>query len=141
MAKPITPTSMHTLMEEIIKILYRHQANDMVHFYVNNKHYTTDECPDFIEHHTNLKNNTVIPYYEDPNTCDVTKQIEYNNPKTITMTFEGPMYHDTNYGSERILTAINKKSRYLRSLCGTRLRMVFGFVRITRIYKKTNEST
>lgn len=49
MAKPITPTSMHTLMEEIIKILYRHQANDMVHFYVNNKHYTTDERPDFIE--------------------------------------------------------------------------------------------
>lgn len=110
MAKPITPTSMHTLMEEIIKILYRNQANDMVHFYVNNKHYTTDECPDFIEHHTNLKNNTVIPYYEDPNPCDVTKQIEYNNPKTITITFEGPMYHDTNYGSEHILSAINKKA-------------------------------
>lgn len=26
------------------------------------------------------------------------------------MTFEGPMYHDTNYGSERILTAIDKKA-------------------------------
>lgn len=110
MPKSITPDSMYQLMEDILKILYRHQANTMVHFYVNKRHYTTDEHIGYITHITCLKNGTKIPFYEDPKPCDVTKQLEYNNPKTITMTFEGPMYHDINYGSERILQQINKKA-------------------------------
>lgn len=105
--KQITPDSMHKLMESILRVLYRHEAAYMVNFYLNNKHYSTDKHDDregYITH--DLGNGRF--YYENPNPVDVTQQIEYNNPKTITITFEGPMYHDINYGKRRIETEINK---------------------------------
>lgn len=102
--KPVTPENMEKLMLKILKVLVQEEANMMVNFYVNGKHYATDQSPGFIPR--SLPDGTL--YYEDPSPCDVTKQIEYNNPKTITMTFEGPMYHDINYRSNRIGQAIDR---------------------------------
>lgn len=34
--------------------------------------------------------------YYDAGTCDVTACVEYANPESITMTFEGPFYSDLN---------------------------------------------
>lgn len=101
--------AMITLMEDILQILYQQDANEMVNFYVNGLHFTTDEHPTFIKHPIQTATET-FSYYEDPVPCDVTKQVYFNNPQTITMTFEGPMYHDINYGSEKILDKINKKA-------------------------------
>lgn len=50
MTKAINETTMLQLMEDIILVLYRHGANEMVNFYVNGKHFSTDENTDFIEH-------------------------------------------------------------------------------------------
>lgn len=101
--------AMITLMEEILRILGQHEANEMIHFYVNGRHFSTDDQPTFIEHQISTAKKT-FSYYEDPVPCNVTKQVEFNNPQTITMTFEGPMYHDINYGSGKILDKINKRA-------------------------------
>lgn len=98
---------MHKLMESIMLYLYKQNATDMVNFYVNEKHYSTEKHENYIKH--DLGNNQF--YWEDPQPCNVEKQIEYNNPKTITMTFEGPMYHDINYGKCKILTQIKKLAK------------------------------
>lgn len=34
---------------------------------------------------------------------DVTKYLEYSNPETLSMSFEGPLYHYMNYGGNREL--------------------------------------
>lgn len=104
MTKPITAQNMISLMESIIRYLYKNNATDMVNFYVNNKHYSSEFHEGYIQHSLGNQRH----YWEDSNPCDVTKQIEYNNPKTITITFEGPMYHDINYGPQKILRHIEK---------------------------------
>lgn len=104
MSKPITPTNMHRLMESILRVLYQSNAACMVNFYVNNKHFSTDEHDGYIRH--DLRKDRI--YWEDPIPNDVTKQIEYNNPETITMTFEGPLYHNINYGNGNLLEKIDK---------------------------------
>lgn len=112
MTKTINETTMLQLMEDIILVLHRHGADEMVNFYVNGKHFSTDMNKDFIEQAiADNRTNEKVSYYEDIKPCDVTKQIEYNNPKTITMTFEGPLYQDINYGSGKILKQIENKAK------------------------------
>lgn len=112
MKPTINAKTMMQLMEEIFQILHKQNADEMVNFYVNGKHFSTDKGEGFIEHQfLDKQTNTTMCYYEDRHPCDVTKQIEYNNPETITMTFEGPMYHDVNYGSGKILEQIDKKAK------------------------------
>lgn len=49
MTKAINETTMLQLMEDILLVLHRHGADEMVNFYVNGKHFSTDENTDFIE--------------------------------------------------------------------------------------------
>jgi hypothetical protein len=112
MTKAINETTMLQLMEDILLVLHKHGADEMVNFYVNGTHFSTDRNTDFIEHViTDNRTNECVSYYEDIKSCDVTKQIEYSNPKTITMTFEGPLYHDINYGSGKILKQMETKAK------------------------------
>lgn len=74
------------LMEEIIRYLCKHDLFYDVFLYTNGRKYSSEENPNAIE---------CIAYgykYYDYGEWDVIKQIEYNNPNTITMTFEGPLY-------------------------------------------------
>lgn len=103
--KPITPENMHALTMDIIKLLKREDVFSDINIYVNNKHYASNPygAEHFIKHEIDG-----ICYYENRDPVDVTKQIEYNNPKTITITFEGPLYHHINYGNGTICKKLNK---------------------------------
>lgn len=95
---------MEELALKIIKLLDQHDMFFQVNIYVNKKCYSDHKRPSAIEHrieYTKHKQTIQVSYYETP--CpDVTKQVEYSNPDTLTMTFEGPLYHDMNYGNQKI---------------------------------------
>lgn len=78
------------LMIAIIEYLQKKDYFQDVNIYTNGHKYSCDKHPGDIELHTKHG-----PYY-DCGEWDVETQIEYNNPKTLTMTFEGPLYHDYN---------------------------------------------
>lgn len=106
--QPITPANMKKLALNIMTYLHKHEMDTMVHFYVNQKHLTFNK-PDLNGYIAKtLKDGTI--YYESINPVDVEKQLEYCNPETLSITFEGPMYHDINYGKELSLNYINKQA-------------------------------
>lgn len=71
------------LANEIIKLLKKQHCWSDVSLYFNNKRLSS-KGNDFVVE-------------ED---VDVSKYIEYNNPETITMSFEGPFYRAVNVGYE-----------------------------------------
>lgn len=96
--------SLYNLMVDIVTYL---SENDMFYdtsIYVNKKHYSSNKNKDSTE----LKIGSVSVYQSD---CeDPSKQIEYCNKDTLTMTFEGPLYEELNYGNAHDkLSAIFKK--------------------------------
>ena len=74
------------LMEEIIRYLCKHDMFIDTCFYTNGRKYSPDKGKSGVECSTYGHK-----YYYHGN-WDVTQQIEYNNPNTVTMTFEGPLY-------------------------------------------------
>ena len=79
-----------SLMEDIIKYLYEHDLFEDVCIYTNGHLFSCDKkdgaIPCSIAQYT----------YYDHGEWDVQSQIEYNNPNTVTMTFEGPLYEAYN---------------------------------------------
>ena len=73
------------LMEDIIEYCGDHELLTDIVFYVNGHQYKVDTTPNATPINTGK-----YPYY-DCGPFDVT-QIEYSNPDTLTMTFEGPLY-------------------------------------------------
>ena len=78
------------LMLDIIQYLQKRDMFSDVNIYINNRKYSSDNHENATEYQTKYG-----PYY-DCGEWDVEKQVEYNNPKILTMTFEGPLYHDYN---------------------------------------------
>lgn len=74
------------LMEEIIRYLCKHGMFIDTCFYTNGRKYSPDQGKSGVEC------STYGHKYYDHGDWDVTQQIEYNNPNTVTMTFEGPLY-------------------------------------------------
>ena len=78
------------LMEDIIKYCCQHEIFIDITFYVNGHKYSSEKQP-------TAKVIKTGPYeYYDYGEADVTTIVEYNNPDTLTMTFEGPLYDDIN---------------------------------------------
>ena len=90
---PITPTNMKKLAEEIIDFLTEEELFWDVCIYVDNQAWQSNKYSGTEVTETQTKKGN--KYYVKTD-VDVTKQLEYNNPKTITMTFEGPLYHMVN---------------------------------------------
>lgn len=93
------------LMIEIIEYMQKHELFEMVNIYTNGHLYSSDKTDkDF------TTKTTKYGEYYDYGTYDVTEQIEYNNPNTITMTFEGPFYnaYNGNYGNYKTEDDIRK---------------------------------
>lgn len=91
----LTDAQKHQLAEEIIDYLTQQGMFWEVNIFTGKHWYsdTTDHKSDgpFRPHKT--KNGS--KYYKAGHKgCPC----EYNNPDTLTMTFEGPLYHDLNYG-------------------------------------------
>lgn len=105
--KKLTAKKLDILAVRIIMLL---QENDLfcdTNLYLNNKKYSSNKT---INAETK---ETVFGEYYITNDIDVTQCVEYNNPKTITMTFEGPLYDIMNYSTDSPL--IDKLTKLLKS--------------------------
>ena len=82
------------LMLDIIKYLQKKNYFIDVNIYTNGHKYSSEK------HDGDTELTTKYGIYYDSGEWDVESQIEFNNPKTLTMTFEGPLYHDYNHNYE-----------------------------------------
>lgn len=104
--KPVTPENMQKMAIKLIKLL---DSLDLFHettIYAGNKQYTDTKIKDPDMREIKTDGNTL--YYV--KNFDMNQiPVEYNNPKTLTMTFEGSLYDELNHnGSTRIYDKINK---------------------------------
>ena len=93
------------LTKELISYMQKKDLFDMVRIYANGNRYSNEKSEGSEEYQTKYGS-----YFMTPN-VDVRKIVEYNNPDTITMTFEGPLYHALNgysVDAESIETSLSK---------------------------------
>ena len=83
---------MEKLAMELIDLLIEHDMYIDVTIYVNNEMWSATRDRNDIERHTPKQNTFFVT-----DNVDVSKRIEYANPDTITLTFEGPLYAALNY--------------------------------------------
>lgn len=87
----MTKKQLENIALDLITFLQRHDLYYMVNIYVNNKVLTDNRMKG-----TETRDTPFGPYYivHNVNPGDL---LEYYNPETITVTFEGPLYHIINY--------------------------------------------
>lgn len=103
MNKKLTATQKEKLAIEIIKYLIKRDLFYDTCIYINNQRWSTNKKDNTTE--KRISDETTV-YVED--NIDVLDYIVYGNPETITASFEGPLYHEINYGSGKAITDINK---------------------------------
>lgn len=93
--KPVTPENMRQMALSVIRYLNRHGMFYNINIYAGGMHYSdTKHAGQALA--TDLVKNCEVWAGE----ADMHAQpCEYNNPDTLTMTFEGPLYHAINYNS------------------------------------------
>lgn len=101
----ITPENMKSTALQIIDFLSKNNLWKNVCIYVANEAWYSDPHPNSDEHKTN-KN---VTYFVKTD-MDVIEYLgEYCNPETISMTFEGPLYHKINYNDYDFVQTLTKK--------------------------------
>lgn len=83
-------------LEELMDYLNEIDATGMVSIYTNGHLYQIESIT---KREPKCETSSGTVYY-DCGEFDVTECVEYNNPESITMTFEGTLYHLINYASE-----------------------------------------
>lgn len=111
-----SPEDKEQLVMDLIKWLVKHDVFWDINIYCNNKCWKSNN-------YNNDKNvikiiNTKIspePFYVQEN-IKAKDYIEYANENLITMSFEGPLYHEINYGNGKIYQELeeffNKRGLY-----------------------------
>ena len=79
-----------SLMEDLVEYLCRNGIFYDVNIYVNGRVFSSNPCKGSAARSVN----GYICY--DCGECNVAECVEYSNPETVTMTFEGPLYHAYN---------------------------------------------
>lgn len=102
--QPINSEMMKNFTLDLIRLLSKRHMFSSINIYVNNLWIASDPInkSDFTSNYIDN-----IEYFIHKEPVDVKKQIEYCNPKTVTITFEGVMYHEVNYGNSKILTQMD----------------------------------
>ena len=100
--KEITSEKMDALALEIVEFLQKNELFQDVNIYCNNKRISSNVITNGDLIKTELGTHYVI------GTCNVASVVEFNNPNTITMTFEGPLYQVLNYGPTKTEQAFLK---------------------------------
>jgi len=101
-AKKTHAEKMKKLTIEIAEFLQKRDMFTMINIYSNNTRFSSDPAGNSSPETTKYG---AVYVTKD---CDVTEIIEYNNPETITMTFEGPLNHALNYESAKTENALQK---------------------------------
>jgi len=108
--KEINSENMEALTLEIIDFLQQNQLFQDVNIFCNNKQFSSNYSAGSIMEKAQLG---IYYVMENRNAADV---VEFNNHNTITMTFEGPLYHILNYGpaktEQAFLKLFNKYGLY-----------------------------
>lgn len=90
------------LLEKLVRLL---RDRDMLHdvcIYAGDRRYFSEEH----DWHDDLtKDERLGLCYQEG--IDVREYLEYSNPETLTVTFEGPMYAELNYGEGRLERELN----------------------------------
>lgn len=87
----LTPSQKRKLVNDIIGFLYKHELTGDVIIYADKHAYRFDEYPGYI-----LFKHSAGKVWISEEEVDVETRVEYANPDTITMTFEGDLYHIIN---------------------------------------------
>lgn len=101
----ITPDNMKCVAIELIDFLHKNKLWENTCIYVADEAWYSESHSDSTEHNTN-KNTT---YFVKSNIDVVDYLGEYCNPETISITFEGPLYHKINYHDYDFLQKLTKK--------------------------------
>lgn len=95
--RPVTPENMRRMALSVIRYLNRYGLFYAVDIWAGGMHYSDSKHPGQ-ELRTDLVKNAEVWACEE----DMSAQpCEYRNPETLTMTFEGPLYHSINNGLYR----------------------------------------
>jgi hypothetical protein len=87
-SKPVTPENMRHLAENLIDFFAKEEVWSDMCVYVDGEAWKSDNYKKEYEKTTTRKG---TEYYVKKD-VDIAKQLEYSNPKTVTITFEGPLY-------------------------------------------------
>lgn len=101
--KKLTKQQREAIAIKIIKYLVKRNMFESISIYINGQRWSDDKKPNATERQITDK----ITVYVEEN-MNVKEYIEYGNPDTITVAFEGPLYHEINYGSAKAEIDINK---------------------------------
>lgn len=102
--KPITPQNMRKLAIKLIDFLAKRSYWTEMGIYVDGERWSSEPLADTEEMATDNGNK----YYVLKN-VDIKACLEYSNPRTISMYFEGPLYHCINYQDYDFLTKLDEK--------------------------------
>ena len=98
--KQSTPEEKEKLVMDLIKWLVKHDYFMNICIYCNNKRWMSDKYKKQLDNITEIIDESISPdpFYVQEN-IKAKDYIEYANEKLITMSFEGPLYHEINYGN------------------------------------------
>lgn len=97
------------LLIAIIEYLQKKDFFEEINIYTNGRKYSSTKHPG------DTVCQTKYGEYYDCGEWDVEKQIEYNNPETLTMTFEGPLYH--NYNATSMYPSKTNSEEDINNIC------------------------
>ena len=95
--KNLTPANLKKLAHKLVDYLVKNDLQYDVNIYVAGQRWDFDK--------TDTKTPAGNGYHV---TDGVMPSIEYANPDTITMTFEGPLYGAINYGDGSVMAELDK---------------------------------
>lgn len=90
----------HKTAIKILKYLKKYDIGRSVILYLNDSKYTLDKYHVTTKAEKQMTDDGLMFYVE--HNVDVTKVLEYNNPSTLTMTFEDDFYDIWNYTDSEI---------------------------------------
>lgn len=105
--KPVTPANMRELAAQLIDYFQEIGCWYDMGIYVDNERWASQKySKDTDMEKCTTKKGT--EYYVEKN-VDISARLEYSNPDTISMYFEGPLYYTINYDDYDFLTKMDEK--------------------------------
>lgn len=102
--RPVTPESMEKVAMDIMDWLEKQNMWFEVNILVNGQMWMSDKNGSYEERRTPKGTS----YWVKPD-IDIKRQLEYSNPDTISITFEGPLYHRINYEDYDFMLKMSEK--------------------------------
>ena len=105
--EPINPENMEQLAKDLIDYFVKLGVFSDICIYVNSQAFKSNKYCDETDL-SEAKTDTGNKYYIRKN-VDIKKQLEYSNPDTVSIVFEGPLYHLINYDDYDFIAKLTKK--------------------------------